>query len=568
MAVSLKWEIATHGARDIAQDASPKDNWKDTLSEVSPKERKLMCRTRSKGISSFNLGAKVAEVPFERCTNRFDGLDHIRVTLSEDKKEAAVDVRGGGYLTAASSAQTAMRGSEKHFVEITIVKRVGGCCCGVIRPEFDVERSENAYNAAGHCFYDTRAGFRYPGPVQWDGCDGARDGDRIGLLLDLKAGSLTVYKNEARLGMIISSGLSGEFCWAVCMYGQGSKVRMEAKPLPSEYEQAAALAAKQKEEEDLAAYEAEQLAIKEAQERQAEETLYNATALGALAFAGAPLHMLETEEEKQTVAASRIQNQWRAAKEKADASFRHGMKQRVAVAAESVCFSMEQSIPADQQPFQLAESGRVATIVRESTDRSYQYIRTGNVMRDGRHHAEFTLLKGNFMLFGIMRPDWCSVSCELGEDERGRNGVYFERDHCFYYTNTGHAHPGQRKWDGMKNAIEGDRIGLVLDLVLCSLTVYKNGERLGYVSEPKVGENSLSESGVKAGLNGYCWAVCLNCKADSVRVTALQPPLLTDDEFRWKDEHDKMTATGEAEQSNADVDIKQRTESTAVALRS
>ena len=34
-------------------------------------------------------------------------------------------------------------------------------------------------------------------------------------------------------------------------------------------------------------------------DREAEETLYEATALGALAFAGAPLHMLEKEEEKK-----------------------------------------------------------------------------------------------------------------------------------------------------------------------------------------------------------------------------------------------------------------------------
>ena len=105
-------------------------------------------------------------------------------------------------------------------------------------------------------------------------------------------------------------------------------------------------------------------------------------------------------------------------------------------------------------------------------------------MRHGRHHAEFTLLKGDFMLFGIMRPGWCSADDRQGQDSYHSRGVYFEQDHCFYYTNTGHAHPGQRKWKGMRNAIEGDRIGLVLDLELCSLSVYKDGERLGYISEP------------------------------------------------------------------------------------
>ena len=168
------------------------------------------------------------------------------------------------------------------------------------------------------------------------------------------------------------------------MYGQGSKVRIEAKSLPSEYEQAAALAAKQKEEEDLAAYEAEQLALKEMQQRQAEETLYKATALGALAFSGAPLHMLEKAERK-TVAASIIQNKWRAAKEKADASCRRGMKQRVAAAAAS--FTLDESVSAERQPFQLTESGCVATIVRESTDGSYQCIRTVTFLEQFKFQA-------------------------------------------------------------------------------------------------------------------------------------------------------------------------------------
>lgn len=264
---AYQWEIAAHGAREIAQEASPKDTWKETLAEVSPKERKLMLRYRSNGISSFNLGASVAEVPFVRCTDRFDGLEHIRVMLSETGTEAEVNVRGGGYLTAASSAETPMKSSERHFVEIKLLKRVDGCCCGVIRPEFDVEHNENPYDIDGHCFYDTRAGCRYPGPARWSGCQGARDGDRIGLLLDLKEGTLTIYKNDVRLGMMVSSGLSGEYCWAVCMLGQGSKVRIKAKPLPSEYEQAAAMAAKQKEEADRSSREAEQQALKVAKQR-------------------------------------------------------------------------------------------------------------------------------------------------------------------------------------------------------------------------------------------------------------------------------------------------------------
>jgi hypothetical protein len=235
---------------DIAKSASPKDGWRESMALISPKERDKMERGRSNGISAFaTAGAAkpTATVRFARCTDRLDGLEHIVVTLSEDGAEAALNGRGGGYLTAASGA--VMKGAEQHCVEITVLKRIDGLRCGVIRPEFDVRNAEQACDAEEHCFYDTRRGYSYPGPNSWDGCQGAGDGDRIGLLLDLKAGSLTVYKNDARLGMITSAGLKGEYCWAICMYGQGSRVRIEAKPLPSEFEQAAAMAAKMQSEE-------------------------------------------------------------------------------------------------------------------------------------------------------------------------------------------------------------------------------------------------------------------------------------------------------------------------------
>lgn len=45
-------------------------------------------------------------------------------------------------------------------------------------------------------------------------------GDCVELLLDLDQGSMTVtvYKNDERLGVIVTSGLRGEYCWAVSLY--------------------------------------------------------------------------------------------------------------------------------------------------------------------------------------------------------------------------------------------------------------------------------------------------------------------------------------------------------------
>eukprot|EP01046_Picozoa_sp_COSAG06_P012757 COSAG06_NODE_759_length_12508_cov_9.809171_2_plen_55_part_00 len=51
------------------------------------------------------------------------------------------------------------------------------------------------------------------------------------MLLDLDQGTMTVYKNNERLG-VMATGLSGEYSWAVTLWEQGSSARMEAAPIP------------------------------------------------------------------------------------------------------------------------------------------------------------------------------------------------------------------------------------------------------------------------------------------------------------------------------------------------
>ena len=54
----------------------------------------------------------------------------------------------------------------------------------------------------------------------------AKVGDTISLLLDLDAGSLTVFKNTRRLG-VMATGLEGEYCWAVELCHEGDSARIE-----------------------------------------------------------------------------------------------------------------------------------------------------------------------------------------------------------------------------------------------------------------------------------------------------------------------------------------------------
>ena len=71
------------------------------------------------------------------------------------------------------------------------------------------------------------ARFPFPGFRAWEGKQGAKQGDCIGMLLDLDQGSMTVWKTDVKLGAMQAEGLRGPFCWAVSMYRQGSTVRMD-----------------------------------------------------------------------------------------------------------------------------------------------------------------------------------------------------------------------------------------------------------------------------------------------------------------------------------------------------
>ena len=62
----------------------------------------------------------------------------------------------------------------------------------------------------------------------------AKQGDRISMLLDLDQCSMTVWKNDEKLGVMVAEGLSGPFCWAVSLYNQGDSARIESAPLPDE----------------------------------------------------------------------------------------------------------------------------------------------------------------------------------------------------------------------------------------------------------------------------------------------------------------------------------------------
>ena len=162
------------------------------------------------------------------------------------------------YSTAMSGR--VMRGG-RHFVEFTIINGDSHAFFGVVRPisltngidvEADWGGSVNPvlvsprYNSAisekfrsqrttkwgdsnihccayccdsGHCYYTgwdsgwSVRGWRTP---DWQGSEELVT-STIGLLLDLDGGTLSVFKDGRRLG-VMKNGLDGEYCWFVTTY--------------------------------------------------------------------------------------------------------------------------------------------------------------------------------------------------------------------------------------------------------------------------------------------------------------------------------------------------------------
>jgi len=89
------------------------------------------------------------------------------------------------------------------------------------------------YNAySGDCFSSDWVDTTSCDITDWDGMESmASDGDILGLLLDLDEGTLSVYKNSRKLG-VMKSGLAGEYCWIASMWN-GTSVSIKRGMIPS-----------------------------------------------------------------------------------------------------------------------------------------------------------------------------------------------------------------------------------------------------------------------------------------------------------------------------------------------
>jgi hypothetical protein len=120
--------------------------------------------------------------------------------------------------------------SGRSCAEVTVVRKDGSIIIGVGRSTLD-SNAARAYSSAdfwGVISYDGTSFHNNANFQDWQGQQPYDAGDVLRLLLDSDAGTLTIKKNGALLGVAVTSGLTGDLCWAVCCYGAGNSVRIKS----------------------------------------------------------------------------------------------------------------------------------------------------------------------------------------------------------------------------------------------------------------------------------------------------------------------------------------------------
>ena len=135
-----------------------------------------------------------------------------------------------------------------HYVEMThLEKGWAGACMGVVGQGFDAAGGGAASTSTEGWLLDTNNGnLVHAGRTSdWEGRpqEGEiKQGDVVGLMLDLGQRTLSVYLNGARRGVMVAPGmknwggeavapLAGPLRWAVDVFN-GASVRIERKPPP------------------------------------------------------------------------------------------------------------------------------------------------------------------------------------------------------------------------------------------------------------------------------------------------------------------------------------------------
>jgi hypothetical protein len=146
----------------------------------------------------------------------FTALSQEHYAVSEDGA-LLTTIGDPGYHPALCHER--VMNSGQSCAEVTVVHEGTEMMIGVGRPTLDPD-TENADDTAHFWGIYSKGGrlFHNRGSQDWQGQQDYGTGDVLRLLLDSDAGTLIVKKNGTLLGMAVTSGLTGDLCWAVSMY--------------------------------------------------------------------------------------------------------------------------------------------------------------------------------------------------------------------------------------------------------------------------------------------------------------------------------------------------------------
>jgi hypothetical protein len=155
-----------------------------------------------------------------------------------------VATKEGGWQSAVCAEHPMAEGAQ--YVEMTLLEKGYGAWMGVVGQGFDAAGGGEASDSAEGWMLGTYSGdLCHASNFSWEGMprqNEIKQGDVVGLLLDLGQRTLSVYLNGARRGVMVAPGmknrlgeavapLAGPLRWAVEV-GQGASVRIERKPPP------------------------------------------------------------------------------------------------------------------------------------------------------------------------------------------------------------------------------------------------------------------------------------------------------------------------------------------------
>ena len=186
----------------------------------------------------------------------FDQLAESIVYV-EGNKSCVVNNNSSLHWVTAFSNNIMMAG--KHYVSFEVCHGPAhGLLLGVMRPgeamqsaifnpllpsfyeHFTQRKGSRQYNnSINCCMYQTFDGYCFShgwgeGNAvrnEWDGMECPSPPYKIGMLLDLDEGTLSVYNNERKLG-VMKRGLAGQYCWFVSLL-PGIQVTIKRGTVPA-----------------------------------------------------------------------------------------------------------------------------------------------------------------------------------------------------------------------------------------------------------------------------------------------------------------------------------------------